>query len=452
MDEMAYSINGDRERALRHPANPCAPGRVPDGSSSGSAVAVAASLADFALGTNTGGSVRVPAAYCGIFGLRPSHGVVSAENVVPMVQMFDTVGPHKVPSLLSLCISTSVCISVPTNSVWLDLGRLSIGCGIGILSYVVIIANKLHLVTFSNGFGLKVALPEQVPVYISEITPKNLRGRFAAVNQPVGLLVIPESPSGWYANIGRPGALEEALQKLRGKETDVLEEAADIKDFTEKLQHLPQSKMLDLFQKDYIHAVTVGVGLMVLQQFGGVNTICFYAGEIFVSACFSSGNTGMLAMVAVQIPMTALGVLLMDKAGRRPLLMPKQIHEIKDFLLTARRKDARSVRIKRTKDAVKFKVRCSRYLYTLCVHDTDKANKLKQSLPPGIAPFLFPFPFFSARRDELRLSSLIISSESCTESGILITIVMPTIGPFATNQRLSLSAHSAAVPAALATI
>ena len=62
---------------------------------------------------------------------------------------------------------------------------------------------------------------------------------------------------------------------------------------------------------------------------------------------------------------------------------PKQIHEIKDFLLTARRKDARSVRIKRAKGAVKFKVRCSRYLYTLCVHDADKANKLKQSLPPG---------------------------------------------------------------------
>ncbi|KAM0867491.1 hypothetical protein ACQ4PT_041969 [Festuca glaucescens] len=65
--------------------------------------------------------------------------------------------------------------------------------------------------------------------------------------------------------------------------------------------------------------------------------------------------------------------------------MPKQIHEIKDFLLTARRKDARSVRIKRTKDAVKFKVRCSRYLYTLCVFDADKANKLKQSLPPGLS-------------------------------------------------------------------
>ncbi|GER32743.1 60S ribosomal protein L38 [Striga asiatica] len=64
--------------------------------------------------------------------------------------------------------------------------------------------------------------------------------------------------------------------------------------------------------------------------------------------------------------------------------MAKQIHEIKDFLLTARRKDAQSVKIKRSKDVVKFKVRCSKYLYTLCVFDPEKADKLKQSLPPGL--------------------------------------------------------------------
>lgn len=64
-------------------------------------------------------------------------------------------------------------------------------------------------------------------------------------------------------------------------------------------------------------------------------------------------------------------------------MQPKQIHEIKDFLLTARRKDARSVKIKRSRDVVKFKVRCSKYLYTLCVFDSEKADKLKQSLPPG---------------------------------------------------------------------
>ncbi len=69
---------------------------------------------------------------------------------------------------------------------------------------------------------------------------------------------------------------------------------------------------------------------------------------------------------------------------RRRGTIAKQISEIKDFLLTARRKDARSVKIKRSKNVVKFKVRCSKYLYTLCVFDTDKADKLKQSLPPGL--------------------------------------------------------------------
>ncbi|CAI0391927.1 unnamed protein product [Linum tenue] len=74
------------------PVNPCAAERVPGGSSSGSAVAVGAGLADFALGTDTGGSVRVPASYCGIFGIRPSHGAVSTSGVTPMAQSFDTVG------------------------------------------------------------------------------------------------------------------------------------------------------------------------------------------------------------------------------------------------------------------------------------------------------------------------------------------------------------------------
>ncbi|MCI19361.1 amidase 1-like, partial [Trifolium medium] len=66
--------------------------RVPGGSSSGSAVAVGAKLVDFSLGTDTGGSVRVPASYCGIFGFRPSHGAISKSGVVPMAQSFDTVG------------------------------------------------------------------------------------------------------------------------------------------------------------------------------------------------------------------------------------------------------------------------------------------------------------------------------------------------------------------------
>ncbi len=62
---------------------------------------------------------------------------------------------------------------------------------------------------------------------------------------------------------------------------------------------------------------------------------------------------------------------------------PRQIIEIKQFLLTARRPDAKSVKIKKSGSVTKFKVRCSRLLYTLCVEDQDKADKLKQSLPPG---------------------------------------------------------------------
>ena len=65
-------------------------------------------------------------------------------------------------------------------------------------------------------------------------------------------------------------------------------------------------------------------------------------------------------------------------------LQPKQISDIRDFLQKARRKDARSVKIAKRKNQTKFKIRCSRYLYTLCVQDAEKAEKLTQSLPPGL--------------------------------------------------------------------
>ncbi|CAK9328360.1 unnamed protein product [Citrullus colocynthis] len=91
MDEMAFSISGENFH-YGTPQNPCALNRTPGGSSSGSAVAVGAKLVDFSLGTDTGGSVRVPASYCGILGFRPSHGVVSTSGVIPMTQSFDTVG------------------------------------------------------------------------------------------------------------------------------------------------------------------------------------------------------------------------------------------------------------------------------------------------------------------------------------------------------------------------
>jgi amidase len=91
MDEMAYSLLG-ANHYLGTPVNPAAPRRHPGGSSSGSAVAVAAGLADFTLGTDTAGSCRAPAAFCGIFGFRPSHGAVSSNGVVPLAPSLDTIG------------------------------------------------------------------------------------------------------------------------------------------------------------------------------------------------------------------------------------------------------------------------------------------------------------------------------------------------------------------------
>jgi amidase len=91
MDELAYGLTG-RNIHYGTPANPAAPDRVPGGSSSGSAAAVAGRACDFAIGTDTGGSIRVPASYCGLFGMRATHGRISAEGIVPLAPSFDAVG------------------------------------------------------------------------------------------------------------------------------------------------------------------------------------------------------------------------------------------------------------------------------------------------------------------------------------------------------------------------
>jgi amidase len=90
-DEFAYSMNGENPH-YGTPLNVRAPGRIPGGSSSGSAAAVAAGLVDIALGTDTGGSVRLPASYCGLIGLRTTHGRISLAGIHPLASTFDTVG------------------------------------------------------------------------------------------------------------------------------------------------------------------------------------------------------------------------------------------------------------------------------------------------------------------------------------------------------------------------
>ncbi len=90
-DELFYSVSGENAH-YGTPRNVRAAGRVPGGSSSGSAAAVAAGLCDFALGSDTGGSVRVPASFCGLYGLRPSYGRVSLRHALAMAPSFDTGG------------------------------------------------------------------------------------------------------------------------------------------------------------------------------------------------------------------------------------------------------------------------------------------------------------------------------------------------------------------------
>ncbi|KAG5414828.1 hypothetical protein IGI04_002395 [Brassica rapa subsp. trilocularis] len=165
-------------------------------------------------------------------------------------------------------------------TIWLDAGRFLVGYGMGILSFVV-------------------------PVYIAEITPKDLRGCFTTVHQ---------------AKVGRWEEFEIVLQRLRGESADVSNESSEIKEYTRRLSQISEGGIFDLFQEQYSKSLLVGVGLMALQQFGGVNGISFYASSIFVSAGLSS-KIGMIAMVIVQIPMTTIGVILMDKSGRRPLIL-----------------------------------------------------------------------------------------------------------------------------------
>jgi len=92
MEPFAFGPTGENSE-YGSPTNPAAPNRVPGGSSSGSGAAVAAGLVDFALGTDTGGSVRLPAACCGVVGIKPTHSLVPRHGFVDLVPWTDTIGP-----------------------------------------------------------------------------------------------------------------------------------------------------------------------------------------------------------------------------------------------------------------------------------------------------------------------------------------------------------------------
>ena len=91
-DELAYSLHGQNKHYASL-VNPTAPAHIPGGSSSGSAVAVSAHLADIGLGTDTGGSIRQPASFCGVVGFKPSYGRISRHGLIAFASSFDQIGP-----------------------------------------------------------------------------------------------------------------------------------------------------------------------------------------------------------------------------------------------------------------------------------------------------------------------------------------------------------------------
>ncbi|KAB2002191.1 hypothetical protein ERO13_D11G047100v2 [Gossypium hirsutum] len=219
-------------------------------------------------------------------------------------------------------------ISFANHSSFLFMGRLLEGFGVGIISYTV-------------------------PVYIAEIAPQNMRGSLGSVNQlsvtigimlayllglftnwrvlavlgilPClilipGLFFIPESPR-WLAQMGMTDEFEASLQVLRGFDTDISVEVNDIKRAVASSRKTTTIRFADLRRRRYWYPLTVGIGLLVLQQLSGINAVLFYSSNIFERAGVKSSNVATFGLGLIQVIASGVTTWLVDKAGRRVLLM-----------------------------------------------------------------------------------------------------------------------------------
>ena len=128
-DEVSLGILGENAHDGT-PLNPAAPERVPGGSSSGSASAVAAGDCDFALGTDSGGSVRVPASFCGLYGIRPTHGRIDFTGITVQAPSADTCGwfarDPVLFAVLARCCAARRCRTPCRRSCWWPRMRLAL--------------------------------------------------------------------------------------------------------------------------------------------------------------------------------------------------------------------------------------------------------------------------------------------------------------------------------------
>jgi amidase len=166
MHELAYGVTGINGWSGT-PVNPRAPGRVPGGSSSGSAVAVAAELVEFSIGNDTGGSIRIPSACCGIFGLKPTFGRVSRAGVLPSASTLDCVGPlaRDVPTIeraMSIIDATFHPQAEPRSPTlgWLDVAAnpVVIDAVRGVLAAAGVKVQRVSLPSFGAAFGAGLAI------------------------------------------------------------------------------------------------------------------------------------------------------------------------------------------------------------------------------------------------------------------------------------------------------
>ncbi|XP_075646586.1 sugar transporter ERD6-like 6 [Castanea sativa] len=219
-------------------------------------------------------------------------------------------------------------ISFAKDYSFLYMGRLLEGFGVGIISYTV-------------------------PVYISEIAPQNMRGGLGSVNQlsvtigimlayllglfvewrilavlgmlPCtilipGLFFIPESPR-WLAKMGMTEEFEASLQVLRGFDADISIEVNEIKRSVASTSKRSTIRFAELKQRRYWFPLTIGIGLLVLQQLSGINGVLFYSSTIFETAGITSSNAATCGLGAVQVVATGVTLWLVDRAGRRLLLI-----------------------------------------------------------------------------------------------------------------------------------